>query len=76
MLAGLLVFIIVEKLFSLSEDEITDEKVLTGLNTVNNNHKDLGKAIKCNNSSLEKETSHIQVSYFSTNTPYSLIEKN
>lgn len=71
MLAGLLVFIIVEKLFSLSEDETIDEKVLTGLNTVNNNHKDLGKSTKCSNSLLEKETSHIQVSYFSINTLYS-----
>jgi len=63
-LAGLLVFIVVEKLFSLSDDEETDEtvdnKVLTHLNSVNNNHKDIGKEI---NGGLVKATSHIQVNY-------------
>lgn len=66
-LAGLLVFIIVEKLFSLSDDEESDDivkrKVSTTINLVNNNHKDLGKETKCNNGVLNKGTNHIQVNY-------------
>jgi len=66
-LAGLLVFIIVEKLFSLSDDnetnETIDNKVFTNTNSVNNNQKDLRKPIKCNNDVVAKGKNHIQVSY-------------
>ncbi|XP_001949211.1 zinc transporter ZIP13 homolog [Acyrthosiphon pisum] len=64
-LAGLLVFIIVEKLFSLSDNEDTDEtihkKVSTVINSVNNNHKDLGKTTKCIDV-VTKGKNHIQIS--------------
>jgi len=65
-LAGLLVFIIVEKLFSLSDDneiiETIHNKVSTDINSVNNNHKDLGKT-RCNSDVVTKAKNHIQVSY-------------
>ncbi|CAI6361933.1 unnamed protein product [Macrosiphum euphorbiae] len=64
-LAGLLVFIIVEKLFSLSDNEDTDEtihtKVSTDINSVNNNHKDPGKTTKCIDV-VTKGKNHIQIS--------------
>lgn len=64
-LAGLLVFIIVEKLFSLSdeneENETVHNKVSTDINSVNNNHKDLGKT-KCDNDVITKGKNHIQIS--------------
>lgn len=67
MLAGLLVFIVVEKLFSLSDDyksnEIIDKKNSVHINSANNNHKDSGKLTKCNNGATVKESSHIQVNY-------------
>lgn len=77
-LAGLLVFIIVEKLFSLSDDEeaneIIDKMVSSDSNMINNNLKDVGKATKCNNGVLNKAKSHIQVSYtcyiFHNQIPY------
>lgn len=65
MLAGLLVFIVVEKLFSLSDNEepneIAKRKISTTINLVNNNHKDLGNVTKCNNGVMDKGTNHIQV---------------
>ncbi|VVC39235.1 Zinc/iron permease [Cinara cedri] len=63
-LAGLLVFIVVEKLFSSSnDDEIVDIKaVYTNINSVNNNHKDLKKESECDNSISGKKDHHIQIS--------------
>jgi len=63
-LAGLLVFIIVEKLFSLSDDddnETIQNKMSTDINSVNNNHKELGKT-KCDNGTMAKGKNHIQIS--------------
>ncbi|XP_026804494.1 zinc transporter ZIP13 homolog [Rhopalosiphum maidis] len=62
-LAGLLVFIIVEKLFSLSDDdnETIPSKMSTDINSVNNNHKELGKT-KCGNGATAKAKNHIQIS--------------
>lgn len=65
-LAGLLVFIVVEKLFSLSDDEETieteGEKLSTDINSFNNNHKSSEKVTKYNDNILFKATSHIQIS--------------
>lgn len=76
MLAGLLVFIIVEKVFSVSSDEETNEIAIKNMsvdiNLVNNNHKDLGKETKCNNGILDKGKSHIQVSYYLLQKSYYL----
>lgn len=67
MLAGLLVFIVVEKLFSLSDDEetteTTDKMVSSDTNVINNNLKEVGKATKCNGSVLDKARTQIRVSY-------------
>jgi len=62
-LAGLLVFIIVEKLFSLSDDdnETIHNKMSTDINSVNNNHKELGKT-KSDNGTIAKGKNHIQIS--------------
>lgn len=64
-MTGLLVFIVVEKLFSLSDDEDTNETIdsnlSTNINSVNNNHKDLGKVTNFINGRLDKGTNHIQV---------------
>lgn len=66
-LAGLLVFIVVEKLFSLSDNEetieIDNEKMSTDINSFNNNHKNSEKMTKYNNNILFKATNHIQVNY-------------
>lgn len=64
-LAGLLVFIVVEKLFSLTNDDESDDTnvVYTRINTVNNNHKDQRKESKSDSSILGKEKNHIKVSY-------------
>lgn len=64
-LAGLLVFIIVEKLFSLTNNDESDDihSVYTHINSVNNNHKDLRKESDFDNGILGNEKSHIQVSY-------------
>lgn len=66
-LTGLLVFFVVEKLFSVSDDKETietfDKKVSTNTNSINNN-KDSEKLIKRNDSNmLVKGKSQIQVSY-------------
>lgn len=65
-LVGLLVFIIVEKLFSLSNDVETTETTKINLSTdislVNNNIKDLKKAVKCDNGILDKGKSPIKIS--------------
>lgn len=67
MLVGLLVFIVVEKLFSLSDNEetieIEDKKISTDINSFNNNHKNSEKMTKYNDNILFKTTSHIQVNY-------------
>lgn len=67
MLAGLLVFIVVEKLFSLSDNEetieIDNEKMSTDINSFNNNHKNSEKITKYNDNILFKATNHIQVNY-------------
>lgn len=67
MLAGLLVFIVVEKLFSLSDNEetieIEDKRMPTDINSFNNNHKNSEKMTKYNDNILFKATSHIQVNY-------------
>lgn len=64
-LVGLLVFVIVEKLFSLSDNKETDDNtnVSTDINAVNNNLKDVGKWTSCNGNVLTKATAHIQVYY-------------
>jgi len=62
------VFIVVEKLFSSSNDDEIVETVNPNaayslINSVNNNHKDLRKESECDNGILGKEKNHIQVSY-------------
>lgn len=54
-------------MFSLSDDENDENetvhnKVSTDINSVNNNHKDLGKT-KCDNDVIAKGKNHIQVSF-------------
>lgn len=65
-LTGLLVFFVVEKLFSISDDEETietfDRKVSTKINSINNN-KAFAKLTKCNDNMAVKAKSQIRVSY-------------
>ncbi|XP_050534779.1 zinc transporter ZIP13 homolog [Daktulosphaira vitifoliae] len=68
-LIGLLVFIVAEKLFSLSDDEADDNNDDTiiinnsvAITNVNNNHKDLASIEKLNNKLVEKEKQIIKIS--------------
>jgi len=65
-LTGLLVFFVVEKLFSVSDDEeiieTFDRKVSTKINSINNN-KDLAKLTKCDDNMAVKAKSQIRVNY-------------